>query len=68
VTVPDVRGTHQAWVATIPDDELRAGDDLIINPTPKDWVAIRGGWNGYAVLYGLSFADIYPDCDGDVLP
>jgi hypothetical protein len=63
-----VRATHAEQAAAITDAELRAGDDLIINPAPIDWVAVRGSWSGYAVLYGITFGDIYPDLEGDVIP
>jgi hypothetical protein len=70
VTAPDVKGTHDAWVATIPDAELRAGDDVIVDPKPIDWVSIRGSWTAFAMVFGLTEADFddLPNVDGDLLP
>lgn len=49
---PDVRGTHQVWVTTLLDDdvELRAGDDVIIDPTPSDVSTTAGRWERYEML------------------
>jgi hypothetical protein len=57
-------------VATIPDAELRAGDDVIVDPKPIDWVSIRGSWTAFAMVFGLTEAD-FPDLldiEGDLLP
>ena len=62
------REAHDAYVATLTDEQLRAGDDLIINPTPQEFASTSGRWCNLATHYGLSFADLYPDIEGDVLP
>jgi hypothetical protein len=53
MTVPSVRDTHNAWIATLTDDDLRAGDDLLIDPARSEWGAVSGKYNGWHVSFPL---------------
>lgn len=58
---PSVRDTHTAYVASLTAADLTAGDDLVVDPKPIDWVAVRGSYDPTRVLFGVTPADLADD-------
>jgi hypothetical protein len=52
MTVPSVRDTHNAWIATLTDDDLRADDDIVDShdsgrlQVTEAWASMRGPGTG----------------------
>jgi hypothetical protein len=48
-----VRDIHLAYVASLTDSDLRAGDDIIIDPTTAQNQTVYGSYNPWRIAYPI---------------